>query len=166
MALLGLLRHRLARLLTVALAALFVASLAPAPAHAAYSSPVTVNIQLRSYDAYYNTYLVGKVYGTIQFDSSNSRYRLSLVVCRQSSYVAPNVTVSVNGAYHHSGVNWDQVRRPDICDDIWGNSGTINGDFTYNGVVRSVTISIRGIHYDWGTAKEVQRQGTYDNPFN
>ena len=166
MALLGRLRHHLARILTVAMAALFVASLAPAPAHAAYSSPVTVNIQLRSYDASYNLYLVGKVYGTIQFDDSNRRYRLSLVVCRQSSYVAPHVTVYVNGAYHHSGVNWDQVRRPEICDDYWGNSGTINGDFTYSGVVRNVTIQIRGLHFDMYTAREVIREGTYDNPFN
>ena len=47
-ALLGRLRHHLARILTVAMAALFVASLAPAPAHAAYSSPVAVNIQCHS----------------------------------------------------------------------------------------------------------------------
>lgn len=154
------LRTHLIRLLTVALAAVVAASLAPAPAHAALGSPIPVQIQLQSQGSAGGVYQVGRLEGTLQFDSSKTSFRLSVQVCRQSSYTPPNVTIYVNGAVH-------QVitpNSPHACGPT-NTSGRIDQDFHHGGVINNVTISLQGIHFDMWTAKEIVRSRSYNNPF-
>ena len=159
------LRRRLARLLAVTAAMLFVTSLAAAPAHAALGPPQPVSMQLRAYTSTGVEYLVGRVVGTIQFDDANTAYNLSLTVCRQSSYVSPNVRVFVNGAYAGYFAGEDGTPRPSICPGH-GMSGVINGTFTTGGTVQNVSITITGLFFNGSTATEKSKSAFYDNPFN
>jgi hypothetical protein len=162
------LRRRLIAFLSAMFAALFVGSLAPAPAHATYGPPQTVTIQLRSYDSYGNEYRVGRLVGTVQFDDGNSAYYLSLVMCRQSSYTNPHLRIHLNNGtvYHQFFSPSDNTRRPVECDGGHGMSGTVVGGFGYGGVISNLTISLEGIHFDMSTARTVSRSATYDNPYN
>jgi hypothetical protein len=160
------LSRRLIAFLSAVFAALFVVSLTPAPAHATYGPAIPVDIQLRSYDSYGNEYRVGRVVGTVQFDDGNSAYYISLTVCRQSSYTSPNAQVLVNGVSQFYLSSWDGVARPQVCGDAWGQSGATTGGFSYGGVVRNLTVTIQGIHFDGSQAKEIVRSRTYDNPYN
>jgi hypothetical protein len=159
-------RRRLAGLLVAILSAGIAASLVAAPAHAAYSAPQNVDIQLRSYNAYYQEYLVGRVVGTVQFDDSNSLYRVSLVVCRQSSYTAPNLTLLVNGSHHKMFTPYDGVRRPEICGNNYPTSGAVDLEIPYAGTIYNLTVRLQGVHFDFNTAHYIVRERTYDNPFN
>src|SRR3954454_13091966 len=99
--------------------ALFV--MARAPAHASLGPAQTVSIQLRGYNSYGTTFNAGLVYGTIQFDTNTTQYRLSVTICRQSSYTSPNVRITTNGVSSGVYSGEDGVRRPAICGG-WGNS--------------------------------------------
>jgi len=159
--------RRLIRLLTTAFAATVLATtLVAAPAQAAWSSPYTVDIQLRSYTSTGTEFLVGRVVGTLQFDSGNSQYQLSLIMCRQSSYVNPNVRILINGATHQWFSPSDNTRRPESCAGGHGMSGVIGGVYTYGGIIPSLTVSLSGIHFDYPNAKDVVRSSFYDNPYN
>jgi hypothetical protein len=156
-------RRRLGRLLSVAaVAAALTTFLAPPPAHATLGPPVPVDIQLRSSSGGYQT-LVGRVVGTIQFDDGASAYRLSLVVCRQSSYTAPNVRINVNGVFEHS-IQQDSVYRSEICGGH-GLSGELVRTFSYPGVVENISIGIQGVHFDGSTARNVGGGAFYPNPY-
>lgn len=167
-----LLLKRLPRRVLTFLAATFAAAavattLTAAPAQAAWSSAYPVNIQLTSYSSSGGVYQVGRVVGSLWFDSGNSAYQLSLIMCRQSSYTNPNVRISVNGSSHHSFSPSDGTRRPESCGGGHGMSGVISGVYSYSGVVRNLTVTISGIHFDFpNVAKDVVRSSTYDNPFN
>jgi hypothetical protein len=159
--------RRLLKFLTTAVAATVLATtLTAAPAQAAWSSPYIVDIQLRSYTSIGTEYLVGRVVGTLQFDDGNSQYLLSLIMCRQSSYVNPNVRILINGATHQWFSPSDNTRRPESCAGGHGMSGVISGVYAYSGVIPSLTVSIAGIHYDGSTAKDIVRSSFYDNPYN
>lgn len=159
--------RRLLRFLTAAFAATALATtLAAAPAQAAWSSPYTVDIQLRSYTSLGTEYRVGRLVGTLQFETDNSQYLLSLIMCRQSSYVNPNVRIVINGATHQWFSPSDNIRRPESCGGGHGMSGVISGVYAYSGVIPSITVSFAGIHYDGSTAKDVVRSSFYDNPYN
>lgn len=137
-----------------------------APASAAYGSPQPVDLQLRGYSSSGYEYLVGRLVGTVEFDDGNSGYRLSLTLCRQSSYTNPNVRIGVNGTPYQTFSPSDEQRRPGVCGGGHGMSGVIGGDFTYGGVVRNLSIGVEGILFDGSTAKTVSRGASYDNPFN
>ncbi|MFC0533379.1 hypothetical protein [Phytohabitans kaempferiae] len=159
--------RRLLGFLTTAFAATVLATtLAAAPAQAAWSSPYAVDLQLRSYTSTGAEFLVGRLVGTLQFDSGNSQYLLSLIMCRQSSYVNPNVRILINGVTHQWFSPSDNTRRPESCGGGHGLSGVISGAYAYGGVIPSITVSFAGIHFDYSTAKDITRSAFYDNPYN
>jgi hypothetical protein len=102
--------------------------------------------------------------GTLEFDDGNSRYRLNLVVCRQSSYVSPSLTVFVNGD--------KQLPLPegpgggDVCGIGTNGSWVIKGEPTFNGVIQNIRLRFRGVKFEGSTATDVVKEATYDNPFN
>jgi hypothetical protein len=160
------LRRRVISVIGVAVTALSVSMLAPVPAHATLGPPSTVNIQLTKPWPGGGTILVGRVTGTIQFDDGNTAFKLSVTVCRQSSYTSPNVRISVNGV---SGGVWtgeDNVRRPQACGGGHGLSFVIDGTFTRASVITRAGISIQGVFFDGSTATSVSGGQGFDNPYN
>ncbi len=158
------LRRQVISVIGVAVAALSATLLAPAPAHATLGPALPIDVQLRSY---YNggEYLVGRVVGTIQFDTNNVQYKLSVTVCRQSSYTSPNVRIYVNGTQSSTYSGEDNIRRQ-ICSGH-GMSFVIDNTFTAGGaVVRFVGIGIEGVHFDGSNARFVSGGAGYDNPYN
>ncbi|MDY7087710.1 MAG: hypothetical protein SYR96_21710 [Actinomycetota bacterium] len=155
-------RRRVGRLLSVTLVAALATFLAPPPAHATLGPPVQVDIQLRGSSGAYQV-LVGRVVGTIEFDDGASAYRLSLVVCRQSSYTTPTVRVNVNGVLEHS-IQQDSVYRSQICGGH-GLSGELVRTFSYPGVVENISIGIQGVYFDGSTARPVGDGAFYPNPY-
>jgi hypothetical protein len=74
-----------------------VNALGAVPAHATYSNPTPIYLQVYAQNSLgYITY-VCKATATIQFDNSNTKYYLSVVVCRHSSYSFSNFTLTING---------------------------------------------------------------------
>ncbi|WP_141975515.1 hypothetical protein [Saccharothrix saharensis] len=146
------------------LAVLLGASLAAAPAQAAYGPAQPVDIQLRGYSGGYTT-LVGRLVGSVRFDDGNSLYRLDLTLCRQSSYTSTKLTVTVNGAAHQWYSREDGY-RPAACGGGHGLSGVVNVDVPYAGVVQNVGLVYEGLHFSGSTATPVSRSAFYDNPFN
>jgi hypothetical protein len=159
-------RRRLVALLAATFAALFVTSLAAAPAQATYGPPNPIDIQLRSQDSYGNVYLVGRVVGNLYFDDGSSAYHLSLTLCRQSSYTTPHLHVLVNGVEHRFFSGSDGVARPGVCGDRWGQSLAIESGHSYAGVIQTLGFTIEGIHFDGSTARDIVRSRAYDNPYN
>lgn len=142
----------LLRLSGVLAALLLSAAVAAVPAHAALDSGQPVNIQLRGYSSTGAETQVGRMVGTVRFDSGNSLFRLDATVERQSSYVDSKVRIDVNGtAYEY----------------IY-QSGAIARDFPYGGTVYNVQLTLEGLYYDGATntVKTVKRSAFYDNPFN
>ncbi|WP_117208948.1 hypothetical protein [Allorhizocola rhizosphaerae] len=158
-------RRRVFGVIGATLAALFVMSVAAAPAHATLGPAQSVDIQLRSYSDSGGEYLVGRVVGTIQFDSGNTQYRLAVTICRQSSYTSPNMRIYVNGTPGPVYAGEDGVRRPHICGGH-GLSNVVDGLFTYGGTIVGISVTIEGIHFDGSTARTVSKGRYYDNPFN
>jgi hypothetical protein len=155
-------RRHLARLLTIAAAGILAAFLAPPPAHATLGPPLPVDIQLIGTSGSYQV-PVGRVVGTIQFDDGASAYRLALVMCRQSSYTAPNVRINVNGVLQHT-IPQDGQYRSEICGGH-GLSGAIDNVFSYAGRVQTISIGIQGLHFDGSTARPVGDGRLYLNPY-
>jgi hypothetical protein len=156
-------RRLLGRFLAVAVAAGVSATfLAAPPAHATLGPPQPVDIQLRGTSGPYQV-LVGRVVGTLQFDDGASAYRLSLVMCRQSSYTAPNVRINVNGVLTHT-IPQDNQYRSEICGGH-GLSGAIEGTYSYAGRVEKISVGIQGVHFDGSTARQVSDGRLYLNPY-
>ncbi|HEV8561122.1 MAG TPA: hypothetical protein VGR06_32760 [Actinophytocola sp.] len=154
--------RRLSGFLVGVLVAFFAATLSAVPAQATLGPPEPVDFQLTgSWNGV--VIQVGRLVGSLQFDDSNSLYRLDLTVCRQSSYTAPNVSVSVNGI--PQSVPHGPPLRPDLCpprEPSWGISGLL----TYNGVINNISLKIDGLFFDGSTATPKSKGRTYDNPFN
>src|SRR3954454_18503789 len=143
----GAFRRRLLTFLAAGLAIFLGSSLAAAPARATLGAPQPVSLQVRGYMGS-TEILVGRAVGTIQLDDSNSAYQLSLILCRQSSYVAPTLRISVNGVQQQVFSGEDGIRRPSVCGDTYGQSMAINGTYGYSGVVRNITIQLEGLFFD------------------
>lgn len=158
------LRRRLTALSAFTLSAFLGASLAAAPAQAAYGPAQPVDIQLRGYSGGYTT-LVGRLVGSVRFDDGNSLYRLDLTLCRQSSYTSTKLTVTVNGAAHQWYSREDGY-RPEACGGGHGLSGVVTADVPYAGVVQNIGLVYEGLHFSGSTATPVSRGASYDNPFN
>lgn len=158
------LRRRLTHLAGLTLAVLLGASLTATPAQAAYGPAHPVDIQLRGYSGGYTT-LVGRLVGSVRFDDGNSLYRLDLTLCRQSSYTSTKLTVNVNGAFHQWYSREDGY-RPEVCGGGHGQSGVVNVDVPYAGVVRNIGLVYEGLHFSGSTATPISRGAFYDNPFN
>lgn len=161
----GLPRRLLTFLAAVFAATVLATALTAAPARADWSAPYTVDMQLRSYSSTGSEVLVGRLVGTLQFDSGNSQYLLSLIMCRQSSYSNPTVRILINGATHQWFSPSDNTRRPESCAGGHGMSGVISGAYAYGGVIPSLTVSFTGIHFG-NPARDVTRTSFYDNPYN
>lgn len=85
-------RSRILRVLSLGLATLVAAVVLPAaPARADWGVTVNVNIQVGS--PWGN---LGKVTGTIQFETNTTQFRYDLSFCRQSSYMLPYLEVRRN----------------------------------------------------------------------
>ncbi|MFE2754383.1 hypothetical protein ACFXGA_20530 [Actinosynnema sp. NPDC059335] len=142
----------LLRLAGVLGAALLSVTVAAVPAQATLDSGQPVSIQLRGYSSTGAETLVGRMTGTIRFDSGNSLFRVDATVERQSSYVDSKVYIEVNGS------SYDAVYQ----------SGAIARDFPYGGTVQNVRLTLEGLYYDGATntVKTVKRSAFYDNPFN
>ncbi len=133
-------------------AALLCATVAAVPAQAVLGSGQPVNVQLHGYSSTGTQTQVGRMTGSIRFDSGNSLFRLDVTVERQSSYVDSKVRIDVNGSTH------EHVYQ----------SGVIARDFPYGGTVHNVQLTLEGLYYDseTNTTKTVKRTASYDNPFN
>jgi len=154
--------RRLIGVLALALAALAVTA---SPAHASPGATQTIDVQLTTYSNYGYLVQVGRVYGTIQFDTNNTQFSVSLVVCRQSSYTSPNVRFNVNGSASGVYNAEDSTRRPQICGG-WGTSGVIAGTFSYGTTVAGVGVGVEGIYFDGSSARSVGGGAYADNPYN
>ncbi|GAB3527327.1 hypothetical protein GCM10027575_64980 [Phytohabitans suffuscus] len=135
---------------------------AAAPAHAELGPPIPVDIQLTSSAGGYQVQ-VGRLVGTIQFDYGASAYYLSLVVCRQSAYAAPDARWTVNEDFTRV-ISQDGVSRPEICGGH-GLSGAVERGFSYPGLVQKIRVSIEGIHFDGSTARRVSGGREFLNPY-
>jgi hypothetical protein len=158
------LRRRLTGLVVVPLAAFFAMSLAAVPAQAAYGPPQQVFFQLRGQGSTGGTTLVGQLSGTLEFDDGNSRYRLLLVVCRQSGFVSPSLTVFVNGI-KQPVIPEEGPARPDVC-GTESQSWQLRAEPTFGGVIQDIRLRFRGVFFEGFTAKDIVKEAQYDNPFN
>lgn len=156
-------RRLASRILAVACVGLGVSALSAVPAQAAYSSPEPIYLQVYGQNSQgYITY-VGKATGTVQFDSSNTRYYLNVVVCQQSSYSFPNFTLSVNGAGPVYPVWGDGLARPE-CPNT--RSGAAVGEFASSTPIYNITVCIQGVYFTQPVQFPKDCQRPFDNPFN
>jgi hypothetical protein len=156
-----LLAHRMSRRFAVILAVLAATVLPVSPAHATYGPQnSTVHIQLFSSSGT----TVGKVTGTVEFDSGNTMFRYTLTMCRQSSYTAPWADLYVNGAaYRQLADGW--VYGTTTCGT--GPVAVHSAEVPYGAVVTNVRVNLHGASFGFPEGfREHQGNSLKDNPYN
>lgn len=154
------LRLRVRGALAIALGALAGIALAPAPAQAtAYGAQLPVTLEVRGDGGV----KLSGLYGWLQFDDGNTKYRYEVYLCRESSYSSANAWVKANGvvrdsySVNYGNVNIPQCRYPALL---------ISKEDNVGGTVANVTFELEGVNFSGNVATRIRRSTTYDNPFN
>ena len=95
---------------------------------------------------------VGRLEGWLQFDDSDTGFRYSLTLYRQSAYAFPQAIVQVGSTTYRNLST--------------GSSETASADVRHTGVIRNVSLHLVGNQMINTTFTEYPRNATVDNPFN
>jgi hypothetical protein len=138
-------RSRILRVLSLGLATLVAAVVLPsAPAQAAWGTTVNVNIQVGS--PFGN---LGKVTGTIQFETNTTQFRYNLTFCRQSSYMLPYLEVRRNWVSGSSTfVTYIYPTWTGGTSSCPNGAGSASGTVT-TGTIRDLYLILYGSTFGW-----------------
>ncbi|WP_155341308.1 hypothetical protein [Acrocarpospora corrugata] len=150
---------RFSRVLAIALLTVAALVAPSAPAHAAYGSDQSANI-----DVWGQGIKLSGGYGTIAFDDGNTKYRYTIAICWQSSYSRPTLYASVNGAWRTiistgggTAVTIPQCSNP---------ASLVSGEVTPGGTINNVSLIVDGVRFNPPNSTYHTNSSFHDNPFN
>ena len=156
----NLLRHRVIKPLVIAFAMLATTLVPATAAHATYGPDDPVFLE--AYSPNGSIKLAG-AYGTIAFDDGNTKFRYSIILCRESSYTEPNLRFIVNDTTQY-GATWAGRVVTPLCKFP---ATQLAGEVDHGSIVRKVKVQLDAIYFDFpNTAVPVIKDTPYDNPFN
>ncbi|WP_117215631.1 hypothetical protein [Allorhizocola rhizosphaerae] len=137
----SILRRGVTRSFILSLALLATPLIVPAtPAHAAWAAPVPLNMQIIGYTPGGGQLTLGRVQGTLQLDDGGNALRYDVLMCRQSSYQLPYMTIDVNvyyaggrryatriGSVYPTYGSWSSEQP------CYGNRATVSAELSYAG---------------------------------
>jgi hypothetical protein len=152
-------RRRWTTPIGIAIAALAAALLPITPAHAAYGPDQPVFLSISGGNG---TGLLARVDGTMAFDDGNRQFKYSVRLCWARSYPAPNFWMVVNGSTTYYP-NYSGSSSAPGCQQV-----TLYADApTHGDIIRNIRFRLNGGWFDSQNGyHRVEREFTYDNPFN
>ncbi|MEW9528705.1 hypothetical protein [Microbispora sp. NPDC049125] len=138
------------------------ALLSVTPAHAAYGAPQPVSMAV--YGGPTGSQLLARLDGTVQFDDGNTKYLYNLELCRVSSFVAPHVSVYVNGVYKNT-LYYSGGSSTALCPAFY-TATPLAAEVDNGSTVMNLTLTLVGSDFNNNVYRERTRTATYDNPFN
>ncbi len=134
----SILRRGVTRSFILSFAMLAATVVAPAPAQAAYAPPIPLTMQIIGSTSGGASLTLGRVQGSVQFDDGGNLLRYEALMCRQSSYQLPYMTIDVN--VYYSGGRRFATRIASVYPNYgpwvseqpcYGNRATVSGEINY-----------------------------------
>lgn len=164
-------RRGATKALLLSLAMLVTLIVPAAPAQAAWGTQLPLTLQVMHYYPTGGSVQIGRVEGTVQFDTGGSALSYTLTFCRQSSYALPYMTINVNSywAGGHKYATYITTVYPDYSGysstpPCYSTTGTATGQFTYADFW-NVEFIVYGSTFEGQSYVEESQDRIYSNPY-